>query len=96
MKENFENKKNVEEYEDAYKEWEAVMKELKNLYNERRVDEIIKNLNTYKFADVRFKKIADKYNAPLPDKWITDMADKLLKSMAEEEGGFSKLEDEDE
>jgi hypothetical protein len=96
MKENFENKKNVEEYEDAYKEWEAAMEELKNLYNERRVDEIIKNLNMYRFADVRFKKIADKYNAPLPDKWIADMADELLKSIAGEESEFSKLEDEDE
>ena len=95
MTEKFEHKKNIEEYEDAYKEWEAIMKDLENLYNERRVDEIIKNLNMYRFADVRFKKIADKYNAPLPDKWIADMADELLKSIAEE-GGFSKLEDEDE
>jgi hypothetical protein len=96
MTEKFEHKKNIEEYEDAYKEWEAIMKDLENLYNERRVDEIIKNLKKYKFADIHFKKIANKYNAPLPDKWIADMADELLKSIAKEEDGFSKLEDEDE
>jgi len=97
MKENFENKKNAEEeYEKAYEKWKNVMKELENLYNERKVDKIIENLNKYRFTDVHFKKIADKYNAPLPDKWITDTANELLKSIAKEEDGFSKLEDEDE
>jgi len=96
MKEKFKNEKNAEEYKKAYEKWEAVMNDLENLYNERRVDKIIENLNMYRFADVRFKKIADKYNAPLPDKWITDTANELLKSIAKEEDGFSKLKDEDE
>jgi hypothetical protein len=79
------NPESSQEYMDAYRQWSAMMEDLKDLIRKKDLKGIKDKIDVYRKADEYFKKIIAKYNGPKPDIWMMGLLYQSIKQLQNEQ-----------